>query len=346
MVKVPKGYRSRNVKRNSGGGSGGGFGFGRRSSSGGGSLGGGGGLGSGGLGGALGGAGASSVGRRKGCGGVTGLVVLVVFGILLFACLGSSPGGVLDSGGDGLTSGSNGVDAGSSNSGSTDSGDSCAGNSGAILDACELANFVLDDVQDNFWVDEYPRVFGVGYQFSELNLFSNNVSTGGCGTASSSVGPFYCPADGNAYIDLQFMLQLQQQLGAEGDFAQAYILAHEIGHHVQNLAGINASVRSQQSQAGSQAEANALLVMLELQADCFAGAWAADADARGNILDEGDLNEGVRAAGSVGDDAITGSTNQENFTHGSSAQRIEWFERGFFDGTEGCGTFGGSLFPQ
>jgi len=222
--------------------------------------------------------------------------------------------------------------------------DNCAGFGAEVLDACALANFVLDDVQDNFWVDEYPAVFGDSYQFSRLQLFETNVTTGGCGNATSAVGPFYCPADGFAYIDLQFMLQLQDQLGAEGDFAQAYILAHEIGHHVQNLAGINGTVRQLQSGLGT-ADSNALLVMLELQADCFAGAWARDADDRGNILDEGDLEEGVGAASAVGDDAITGSSNQENFTHGSSAQRIEWFSRGFDSGAASCGTFNGALSP-
>jgi len=166
-------------------------------------------------------------------------------------------------------------------------------------------------------------------------LFSSRVNTGGCGPASSNVGPFYCPADGNAYIDLAFMVRLQRQLGAEGDFAQAYILAHEIGHHVQNLAGINDQVRRAQSGA-SRTQSNQLQVRMELQADCFAGAWAADANNRGGIIEEGDLDEGVRAAGAVGDDAITGSSNAENFTHGSSAQRIEWFSLGFTDGTEAC----------
>ena len=169
------------------------------------------------------------------------------------------------------------------------------------------------------------------------------MSTGGCGNASSNVGPFYCPADSNAYIDLQFMFRLQSQLGAEGDFAQAYILAHEIGHHVQNVVGINNRVRQAQSGV-SQADANQLNVFLELQADCLAGMWARDFQIRTDeillsgdqdlinnslLLEDGDLNEGVRAAGAVGDDAITGSTNAENFTHGTSAQRVEWFSRGF-----------------
>lgn len=257
------------------------------------------------------------------------IVMLVVLALLFFACQGG--------GGTGTATGND-----ASSSSPVDSGDVCGGYTADTLDACELANFVLDDVQDNFWVDEFPSVSeGQAYAFSQLNLFNSQITTGGCGTASSNVGPFYCPADGNAYIDLQFMLQLQQQLGAGGDFAQAYILAHEVGHHVQNLLGTNDAVRRAQSSA-SQTQSNQLQVLMELQADCYSGAWAASAEARG-ILDAGDLDEGLRAAGAVGDDAITGSSNQENFTHGSSAQRIEWFSRGFDLGTGGCDTFNGAL---
>lgn len=253
--------------------------------------------------------------------------MLGVLALLFFSCQG---------GGGGTTA----------TSGDAGSGDSSTANTSPASDteegqAEDLVNFVLDDVQDNFWVDEYPRVFGEPYQLSRLNIFTSSVTTGGCGTASSNVGPFYCPADGQAYIDLVFMIRLQNQLGAGGDFAQAYILAHEIGHHVQNLAGINDAVRRAQSTA-STTESNRLQVLMELQADCLAGAWAADAEVRG-ILDAGDLDEGVRAAGAVGDDAITGSSNQENFTHGSSAQRIEWFSIGFTDGTEACDTFDGAV---
>jgi predicted metalloprotease len=134
------------------------------------------------------------------------------------------------------------------------------------------------------------------------------------------------------------MLRLQTQLGAEGDFSQAYILAHEIGHHVQNVLGTNEFVRREQSGA-SRAQSNALQVSMELQADCLAGMWARSAQEAG-ILESGDLQEGVRAASSVGDDAITGSDNQENFTHGSSAQRVEWFQRGFeLQSYDSCNTF-------
>lgn len=286
-------------------------------------------MGGGGLGGALGGAGAPTGRRRGGCGGVGLIVLLVVLALLFFAC--QSGGG--NSGNSAGTGGS---------TGSSSSGGAIDPSSDEFDTEVTLVNFVMDDVQDNFWADEYPRVFGQPYRDAQLDLFTDRTSTGGCGTASSNVGPFYCPADGKAYIDIGFMLQLQRQLGADGDFAQAYILAHEIGHHVQNLAGINDALRRAQSGA-SRTQSNQLQVMMELQADCFAGAWAASADARGGILEDDDLQEGVRAAGAVGDDAITGSSNQENFTHGSSAQRIEWFTRGFELGTESCDTFDGSL---
>lgn len=343
MVKVPKGYRSRNVndRRSSGGGrSGGGFGFPSRRGSSGGGLGGGGlggSMGGGGLGGALGGAGAGAAAGRKrgGCGGIGLIVMLVLVALIFFACVGGG-GNNANSGGTTGTTGSSGSSSGGSTANTAPATNDEEGQ------AVDLVNFVLDDVQDNFWTDEFPRVFGQPYQDAQLNLFTSGTSTGGCGNASSNVGPFYCPADGKTYIDVVFMIRLQRQLGAGGDFSQAYILAHEIGHHVQNLAGINDAVRRAQSGA-SRTQSNQLQVMMELQADCFAGAWAADADRRGGILEAGDLEEGVRAAGAVGDDAITGSSNQENFTHGSSQQRIDWFTRGFQQGTESCDTFDGAI---
>jgi len=203
-------------------------------------------------------------------------------------------------------------------------------------DALDLVNFVLDDVQ-NFWTDEFARA-GQTYPIARLVLFEQQVSTDGCGNASSGAGPFYCPADSKAYIDLGYMLTLQAQLGAQGDFSQAYILAHEIGHHVQNVLGTNQAVREAQSGA-SRTESNALSVRMELQADCLAGMWARNANQRG-LLDAGDLDEGINAASAVGDDTITGSSNQENFTHGTSAQRVAWFRAGFQSGEyDSCDTF-------
>ncbi len=335
MVKVPKGYRSRNVQDRRGSRSGGGFGgFGgsRRGGSLGGSLGGG----------AVGGAAAAPRSGRRGCGGL-GLVLVVVFGLLLFSCLGNGGGLAAPD----LTS-DGGLAGGGVSQSNADPSDFSADENLAF----DLANAVLDDVQV-FWAGEFAAS-GSTYPDAGLVIFDNGVSTGGCGNASSNVGPFYCPADSNAYIDLQFMFRLQSQLGAEGDFAQAYILAHEIGHHVQNVVGINNRVRQAQSGA-SQAQANELNVFLELQADCLAGMWARDFQIRTDeilasgdqelinnslLLEDGDLNEGVRAAGAVGDDAITGSTNAENFTHGTSAQRVEWFSRGFETGDfDQCWTF-------
>lgn len=319
MVKVPKGYRSKNVRdRRTSGGSGGGgrgFGFPRRSSSSGG-----GGLGGTMGGGALGGATAPG-GQRRGCGGGMGIILLLVLAFVVFSCVSGGGGG-----------------GNTTSTGSTSSGDGgfVAPNDPAYAAAEDLVNFVLDDVQD-FWAAEFAAS-GQQYPFATLTIFNDGVSTGGCGNASSAVGPFYCPADNNAYIDIQYMLRLQDQLGAEGDFSQAYILAHEIGHHVQNVLGTNDQVRRAQSGA-SRTQSNALQVAMELQADCLAGMWARSAQDSG-LLDAGDLQEGVRAASAVGDDAITGSSNQENFTHGSSAQRVEWFQRGFEEQSyDACDTF-------
>lgn len=248
-----------------------------------------------------------------------GLVLLIGLGLLFLMCSGSGDGGLMGDLATGPAPQAQPAD------------------SPVLNDTEDLVNFVLDDVQD-FWVDEFDRA-GQTYPRAKLVLFDRNVSTGGCGNATSQVGPFYCPADSKAYIDLQFMLVLQQKLGAEGDFSQAYILAHEIGHHVQNVVGTNEAVRDRQSQASSSAERNEWSVRMELQADCLAGMWARQANQKG-LLDAGDLNEGVRAAEAVGDDAITGSSHQENFTHGTSAQRVRWFSQGFETGEYGsCDTF-------
>jgi predicted metalloprotease len=256
-----------------------------------------------------------------------GLILLVVLALVVFSCV--------SGGGGGDTSTSGGTSGGTS-SGGTGGGGFVAPDDPAYAEAEDLVNFILDDVQD-YWTAEFAAS-GQQYPEAQLTIFNDSVSTGGCGNATSAVGPFYCPADNNAYIDIQYMIRLQQQLGAEGDFSQAYILAHEIGHHVQNVLGTNEAVRQAQSGA-SRTESNALQVSMELQADCLAGMWARSARDSG-ILEAGDLQEGVRAASAVGDDAITGSSNQENFTHGSSAQRVEWFQRGFEEQSyDKCDTF-------
>lgn len=198
---------------------------------------------------------------------------------------------------------------------------------------------------DAYWHDELPAAFGRQYESAYTQIYSNQVNTG-CGPASAQMGPFYCPApdDNQVYFDLRFLEQMQRQLGAEGDFAAMYITAHEYGHHVQNVLGINEQVRQLQSRS-STAQRNALSVAMELQADCLAGAWAGDASKRTTdtglpLLEDGDIEEALNAAGAVGDDRITGGrVSAENFTHGTSAQRIEWFRRGFTDGPTSCDTF-------
>ena len=199
-----------------------------------------------------------------------------------------------------------------------------------------FVSFVLDDVQTTW----SGLVSGDGYPAATLVLYRDAVESG-CGVAPSAAGPFYCPLDQNVYIDLSFYDTLRERYGAPGDFAQAYVIAHEIGHHVQNLVGTLGDVR--QSQQASPAQANALSVALELQADCYAGVWAASADARG-IMERGDVEEGLGAAAAVGDDRLSSqsgrSVNQETFTHGSSEQRMQWFTTGFQSGDpNACDTF-------
>lgn len=185
--------------------------------------------------------------------------------------------------------------------------------------------------QDVFEASDQP------FEPAPLVIFDAPTDTGGCGVGQPQAGPFYCPPSQKMFIDFGFYEQLEQQLGFDGDFAMAYVIAHEYGHHVQNLLGINEQVREQQ-QGASQAEANGLSVKMELQADCFAGVWAKSAYER---LDAGDLEEAIDAAEAVGDDAIQGSNaNQESFTHGSSAQRKQWFTTGFESGDpSSCDTF-------
>jgi predicted metalloprotease len=205
----------------------------------------------------------------------------------------------------------------------------------------------------NFWQTELPQVYGQRYQPAPTVFFSQQVSTG-CGAADSGVGPFYCPADKKVYIDLTFYTELTNRFGAKGEFAQAYVLAHEYGHHVQDLLGTEAQMRrAQQRDPGN---ANRLSVMLELQADCYSGVWATHAtqtrDAAGRPIftqvTEQNIQDAVHAAGAVGDDTIqrkAGRTvNPDSFTHGSSAQREQWFSQGYQTGDpKSCNTFNGAL---
>lgn len=201
----------------------------------------------------------------------------------------------------------------------------------------EFVSFVLDDAQKT-WTQLLPQS-GVRYRHAKLVLFRDSTPTA-CGGANSATGPFYCPGDEKVYIDLGFFDELKNRFGAPGEFAEAYVIAHELGHHVQKILGIEANARRLQ-QGGN---ANAVSVKIELQADCFAGIWAKTTEQR-NIVDQSDIQQGLAAAAAVGDDRLqkmaTGHVSPETFTHGSSAQRMQWFQRGLDGGTVGsCDTFG------
>ena len=205
----------------------------------------------------------------------------------------------------------------------------------------QFVGFVLDDVQ-RVWGDEFGKR-NQRYEKAQLVLFTDRTSTS-CGAGTAAVGPFYCPADGRAYIDLSFFAALEKKLGAGGDFAQAYVLAHEIGHHVQNIQGtsdrVGAAKRSDRQGADSKG------VRLELQADCYAGIWAHSTKER-NLLEAGDLEEALTAAAAIGDDKLqregSGTVRPETFTHGTSEQRARWWKRGYESGKmEDCDTFAAS----
>jgi predicted metalloprotease len=200
----------------------------------------------------------------------------------------------------------------------------------------EFVSFVLDDSQD-----VWAGLLGSDYRRARLVLFIDDVEST-CGFAQAATGPFYCPTDERVYIDLGFYRELQQRFGAPGDFAQAYVLAHEIGHHVQTLTGTEARVR--QAQRADPSRANQLSVRVELQADCYAGVWAHTTSRRG-LLEGDDIDEALGAAAAIGDDRIQrmggGRVAPERFTHGSSEQRMEWFRRGFDTGRpDACDTLG------
>jgi hypothetical protein len=199
---------------------------------------------------------------------------------------------------------------------------------------------VLADTEDT-WHALFEQI-DRPYQEPVVVLFSGAVSSA-CGFANAAVGPFYCPGDRKVYIDLTFFEELGERFGAPGDFAQAYVLAHEVGHHVQTLLGISDQVRSVRASLG-EADANALSVRQELQADCFAGIWAHHADRMRQVLEPGDIEEGLAAASAIGDDRLQrqaqGYVVPESFTHGSSQQRMRWFQTGYDEGTlSACDTF-------
>lgn len=201
---------------------------------------------------------------------------------------------------------------------------------------------VLASTEDS-WAKLLPAQANTRYVDPRLTLFSGRIQSG-CGGATSASGPFYCPADGKVYLDTTFFDELSSRFGAPGDFAQAYVIAHEIGHHVQNLLGISDQAEAAMSR-GSRAQRNAVSVRLELQADCFAGIWAKD---NAKLLDPGDVEEAVRAATAIGDDRLQqqaqGTVVPDSFTHGTSAQRVHWLQQGIADGTiAGCNTFKGAI---
>ena len=202
----------------------------------------------------------------------------------------------------------------------------------------DMVDAVMDDAQST-----WSRILGSRYQETRAVLFRDAINSA-CGFAQSATGPFYCPADRKVYLDLGFFNELQRRLGAPGDFAQAYVLAHEVGHHVQTLLGTESAVR--QRQASSPAARNQLSVRMELQADCFAGVWGHHANnGSGRVqLESGDVEEGLNAAAAIGDDRLQrmqgGHVAPDRFTHGTSAQRVEWFRRGLQSGDPNvCNTF-------
>ena len=247
------------------------------------------------------------LGRGLGVGGtVVVLALSLLFGRNLFNDLGVQPG-----------------------VGSTGAPMSAA-DSAAQEPEVQFVSFVLDDVQ-NTWATILPK-YGAQFHPAKLAIFRNSTDSG-CGPAQSAMGPFYCPLDEHVYLDLGFFDELKQKFAAAGDFAQAYVIAHELGHHVQHLMGTDSRVR--QAQESNPSQENDLSVRLELQADCYAGVWANSAQQR-QKLEPGDVDEALNAAASVGDDRIqqrtTGRVNVDSFTHGSAAQRSASFKRGFETG--------------
>ncbi len=268
------------------------------------------------------------VGGRGGGGGIGIVGIIILLGVLWFSGVDLSQ--ILGGGG-----------GGSSVSMNNPSGQGQTG-----VPADEEGQFVATVLGDT--EDTWGRLFQEGgkrYQDPTLVLFDGQVQSA-CGFASAATGPFYCPGDRKLYLDLSFFDEMSRRFGAPGDFAQAYVIAHEVGHHVQNLLGILPQVDAERRGA-SQAEANALSVRLELQADCLAGVWAHDADAKG-LLEVGDIDEALNAASQIGDDTLQkrsqGYVVPDSFTHGSSAQRSTWFKRGYEAGrVDACDTFGGAI---
>jgi predicted metalloprotease len=265
-------------------------------------------------------------GSRGGIGSLIGIVV--VLGII-WAVTGTNPIDILT--------------GGSSSGGSSASSSSQVPTSGEQAELRDFVGVVVKETED-LWTEVF-QASGEDYPEPTVVLFSNQVNTA-CGAADSSTGPFYCPGDQKVYIDLSFYDQLREQFGAPGDFAQAYVLAHEVGHHIQNITGVLPEF-NQRRQSMSQEEANAYSVRVELQADCYAGVWANYAGQE-DLLDNGDVEEALNAANQIGDDTLQkrmqGFAVPKTFNHGTSAQRKTWFERGYRSGNPSdCDTFSGNV---
>jgi hypothetical protein len=261
-------------------------------------------------------------------GGGGGLLIVVAIIVLNLLSSGGSGGGGGLGGVLGQLGGAGAVEPG---------GTADLSNNG---DEVEFMGYVLDDA-NALWADTFQRA-NQPYQATTLVLFTGGTRSG-CGPASSETGPFYCPLDQKVYLDLDFFSELRRRFGAPGDFAEAYVLAHEVGHHVQQQSGIEAKVRDAQQQDPSRE--NELSVDLELQADCLAGVWAQSVYKAGD-LDDGDIDEGLQAASAVGDDRVQASAgaavNPETWTHGSAEQRSSWFKKGYSTGDPAaCDTFAG-----
>ena len=266
----------------------------------------------------------SGLGRR-GAGIGIGTIVIVVIGYFM----GVSPSTLLSL--------LNGGDTQTATAPSPQPADGAAANDPQV----DFVRAILGETED-VW-GAYFSNMGKNYVPPKLVLFSGQVSSA-CGLASAAAGPFYCPGDQKVYIDLSFYRQLATEFGAPGDFARAYVIAHEVGHHVQNLLGITDKADQAEQRAG-RTGANHVSVLIELQADCLAGVWAAQANDARKILEPGDLEQGLQAASSVGDDTLQkreqGTVVPDSFTHGTSAQRVGWFRRGFNSAKiDNCNTFG------
>lgn len=261
-------------------------------------------------------------GRRTGGVGIVGLVIML--GLVWFLT-GQNPIQVLTGGGADTTTSSSSFNPGSISQSDND----------------EMRHFVgvvIKETED-LWTQKFQAA-GRTYTKPVVVLFSGGTSTG-CGQADASSGPFYCPIDKKVYIDLAFYDQLRQQFGAPGDFAQGYVLAHEVGHHVQDLLGV---LPDERNQPASQDEANAYSVRVELQADCYGGIWANYTQQQG-LVESGDYQEAMTAANAIGDDTLThGQVSSRNFTHGTSEQRMKWFKTGYKSGDPAsCDTFSGAI---